>query len=97
MLDTDAEDVLSCSHSRSIYLFTESINTECPFYGHPCTSLSDLDSNRNNCLHCRLGACPKMGYEAYRSQARGKFYLRTRGHTPYCGKNNGRHEPRGIT
>lgn len=81
----DAEDTLSCSHSRSIYLFTESIHTQCPFYGHPCESISDLDSNKGNCLRCPLGVCPEMGYNANKSRARGKFYLRTRSVNPYCG------------
>ncbi|XP_053394688.1 pancreatic lipase-related protein 2-like [Mercenaria mercenaria] len=81
----DAEDTLSCSHSRSIFLFTESISTDCPFYGHPCNSISDLDSNRGNCLTCPRGVCPEMGYNADRSHARGKFYLRTRSSKPFCG------------
>lgn len=81
----DAEDTLSCSHSRSIYLFTESINSNCPFYGHPCNSLDALDSNEGNCLRCPLGVCPEMGYNADKTDSRGKFYLRTRGLAPYCG------------
>lgn len=81
----DAEDTLSCSHSRSIYLFTESISSSCSFYGHPCGSISDLDSNVANCITCPRGVCPEMGYNADRSSARGKFYLRTRGSGPYCG------------
>lgn len=82
----DAEDALSCSHSRSIYLFTESINSRCSFYGHPCSSLAALDSNLNGCLRCVRGVCPEMGYNADKSSARGSFYLRTRGSAPYCGK-----------
>ena len=27
-------DVVACSHMRSIYLYTESINSPCPFYGY---------------------------------------------------------------
>ncbi|XP_053395703.1 pancreatic triacylglycerol lipase-like [Mercenaria mercenaria] len=76
---------LFCSHSRSIHLFIESINTDCPFYGHPCDSISDLDSNKGNCLSCPRGVCPEMGYNADKTLARGKFYLRTRASSPFCG------------
>ena len=42
--------------------------------------------NAEGCLRCPRGVCPKMGYEADRSDARGKFFLKTRGSAPYCGK-----------
>ncbi|KAL4235573.1 hypothetical protein ACF0H5_003969 [Mactra antiquata] len=81
----DAADTLSCSHSRSIYLFTESINSVCPFVGHPCNSIEELDNNQNGCMRCSSGVCPQMGYNADQIQARGKFYLRTRASAPFCG------------
>ncbi|KAH3697159.1 hypothetical protein DPMN_084648, partial [Dreissena polymorpha] len=83
-----AEDELSCSHSRAIFLFTESILSTCAFYGHPCSSLEALDMNAASCLRCPLGVCPRMGYHADKTpKARGKYFLRTRGTTPYCGQS----------
>ncbi|XP_052776289.1 pancreatic triacylglycerol lipase-like [Mya arenaria] len=83
----DAEDTLSCSHSRSIYLFTESILSTCPFFGHPCSSLEALDKNAESCLRCPRGNCPQMGYDADKTGLSGKFYLRTRGSAPFCGES----------
>ena len=75
-----------CSHRRSTQLFIESINTEYPFYGHPCKSISDFDSNTENCFACSHRVCPEMGYRADKSSSRGKFYLRTREERPFSGK-----------
>ena len=81
----DAEDVLSCSHSRSIYLFTESINSPCPFYGFPCSDMAALESNEGGCMQCGWAGCPIMGYSADQSNARGKYFLKTRASGPFCG------------
>ncbi|KAK3592298.1 hypothetical protein CHS0354_030440 [Potamilus streckersoni] len=81
----NAEDILSCSHSRAITLFTESINSECHFTAFPCPDLDALDRNAGNCMKCEPNGCPKLGFSADQSLARGSFYLRTRPEDPYCG------------
>ncbi|KAL3869916.1 hypothetical protein ACJMK2_042538 [Sinanodonta woodiana] len=81
----NAEDILSCSHSRAISLFIESINSECHFTAFRCPSLEDLDRNEGNCMRCEPNGCPKLGFLADQSLARGSFYLRTRPDDPYCG------------
>lgn len=81
----DAEDVLSCSHSRSIYLFTESINGPCPFYAFPCRDMAAVDTNEAGCLQCGWTGCPVMGYNADQTNSRGKYYLKTRPSAPFCG------------
>ena len=37
-------------------------------------------------MQCGMMGCPLMGYDADQSNARGKFYLKTRASEPYCGK-----------
>ena len=81
----DAEDFLSCSHSRSIFLFLESINSPCPLYGHPCHDMASLETNEGNCMDCGSGGCPLMGYNADQTNARGKYYPKARATKPYCG------------
>ncbi|XP_060583397.1 pancreatic lipase-related protein 2-like [Ruditapes philippinarum] len=76
---------MTCSHHRSTQLFIESINTDYPFYGYPCESIDDLESNRGNCLTCSRGVCPEMGYNADKSNSRGKYYLLTREEAPFSG------------
>ncbi|XP_033761210.1 inactive pancreatic lipase-related protein 1-like [Pecten maximus] len=77
-----AASSLSCSHSRAVSLFIESINSPCKFYAHVCASSSQFDNGA--CLACPSGGCPVMGYEAYRTSQRGSFYLSTAGSSPYC-------------
>ncbi|XP_060083633.1 pancreatic lipase-related protein 2-like [Ylistrum balloti] len=76
--------MLACSHDRSIYLFTESINgRSCTLKGHPCQSYEDFVVGR--CFSCGNQPCPSMGYHADSFRARGKFYLATTDSPPYCG------------
>ncbi|OWF43648.1 pancreatic lipase-related protein 2-like [Mizuhopecten yessoensis] len=76
--------MLACSHDRSIYLFTESINgRSCTLKGHPCNSYEDFVVGR--CFSCGNQPCPSMGYSAASFRARGKFYLATLDSPPYCG------------
>ncbi|KAL5017112.1 hypothetical protein ScPMuIL_006701 [Solemya velum] len=75
------EDTLSCSHSRSIYLFIESINSVCQFTAFRC----DRESFQNGeCVHCSDEKCPSMGYHLDKS-SRGTFYLNTSPSKPFCG------------
>ena len=82
---TGAANSITCSHSRSAELFTESINSKCKFYAHTCPSGDSFEAG--DCLGCPAGGCPIMGYEAdLQSTLRGSFYLSTSGQSPYCGK-----------
>lgn len=77
-------DSVTCSHSRSRDLFTESINSNCKFYGHLCPSGDSFEAG--SCLGCPSGGCPVMGYEAdLTSASKGTYYLSTSGSAPYCG------------
>lgn len=78
-----AANAIICSHSRAIYLFIESITSQCQFYGHACSSASRF--NDGACLGCPAGGCPVMGYDADKTTQRGSFYLSTAGITPFCG------------
>lgn len=74
---------ISCSHSRSIRLFTESIRSQCQFLAFPCSNKAAFDNGR--CFSCGDLPCPAMGYNSEQYEARGKFYLKTNSHPPFCG------------
>ncbi|XP_071120830.1 pancreatic lipase-related protein 2-like [Mytilus edulis] len=83
------ESSISCSHSRSIALFTESINGDCRFRAFPCDSFNSFKNGQ--CMACGSDTpCPIMGinadkYENTDRKPRGKFYLATGKSDPYCG------------
>ncbi|XP_069104851.1 inactive pancreatic lipase-related protein 1-like [Argopecten irradians] len=77
-----AASSLSCSHSRAIQLYIESINSPCKFYGHSCSSSTQFDNGA--CLSCPSGGCPVMGYDSDQTSQRGSFYLSTSGASPFC-------------
>ncbi|XP_013403387.1 pancreatic triacylglycerol lipase [Lingula anatina] len=80
---TGAEGVIACSHRRSYYFFTESINSVCPFTSYQCT---DWDTfRRGECMDCSRGQCSQLGYHADQFNGTGKMYLQTLGASPYCG------------
>ena len=84
----ETTDFISCSHSRSIELFTESILSDCQFQAYPCDSFNDF--TRAKCLSCDGQPCPIMGinadkYEYSTVKPRGKFYLTTGKESPFCG------------
>ncbi|KAL4219799.1 hypothetical protein ACF0H5_020211 [Mactra antiquata] len=74
---------ITCSHSRAIELFTESINSQCDFYAHTCPSGDAFEAGK--CLGCPTGGCPEMGYDATPG-LHGTYYLSTSGQSPYCGR-----------
>ncbi|KAK3091087.1 hypothetical protein FSP39_017022 [Pinctada imbricata] len=76
-------DLIACSHSRSIELFTESINSPCKFKSFPCDSALDFKMGR--CFDCGNKPCPAMGFSANTYSSRGKFYLATTASSPFCG------------
>ncbi|KAL3869917.1 hypothetical protein ACJMK2_042539 [Sinanodonta woodiana] len=63
----------SCSHSRVLTLFTESINSNCQFPSYPC----------KRCTNCGNG-CANMGYDAPQGNPRGDFFLSTNSQHPFC-------------
>lgn len=84
----ETEDLMSCSHSRSIFLFTESINNDCRFTAYPCDDFEKF--KHGECIRCGDKPCPVMGldankYESTDRKPRGKYYLTTMGSSPYCG------------
>ena len=76
-------NIISCSHSRSILLFTESINSPCAFRSFQCSNTREFLAGR--CFGCGSLPCPTAGYNSIQYRARGKFYLATRSNTPFCG------------
>ncbi|VDI01779.1 pancreatic lipase-related protein 2 [Mytilus galloprovincialis] len=78
-----AAEAVSCSHSRSHQVFTESINTPCPFTAYPCNTSESF--NAGNCLTCGSTGCSQLGYYADMYRARGKLFLNTKAKPPFCG------------
>jgi len=77
------QKMLSCSHTRSYELFTESINARERFKGYSCPSYKEfLDGD---CTSCPSTGCPAFGYESIKHNgiATGKFYLKTSNDSPY--------------
>jgi len=62
--DKNVFDVVACSHMRSIYLYTESINSPCPFQAYSCPSYEAF--NAGLCMECRTNntRCATMGHHA---------------------------------
>ncbi|KAH3734030.1 hypothetical protein DPMN_040469 [Dreissena polymorpha] len=78
-----AEEALACSHERSYYYFTESINSQCPFTAWKCATLGEFD--QGHCVKCTDDSCARMGYHADPSKGlRGNFYLNTESTDSFC-------------
>jgi len=87
-------DVVACSHMRSIYLYTESINSPCPFYGYRCPSYDAF--LQGLCMNCGLNntRCATMGHHADNfisklkpNEENIKMYLTTGADRPRCRHN----------
>ncbi|XP_035665052.1 pancreatic triacylglycerol lipase-like [Branchiostoma floridae] len=78
-----AKNALSCSHSRAIELFTESINSQCQFTAYPCSSWDEYAAGE--CSDCG-GSCSVMGFHADKHGGRGSLYLNTNDRDPFCWK-----------
>ncbi|XP_054766412.2 pancreatic lipase-related protein 2-like [Lytechinus pictus] len=70
--------IQACDHMRAVYLFTESIGSNCFSCSKKCTSWE----NQSSCSNC--GTCPVMGYGASKSKGQGAFDLDTRSRSPFC-------------
>lgn len=92
--DKSIFDVVACSHMRSIYLYTESINSPCPFYGYKCVSYDAFEQGL--CMKCGQNntRCARMGHHAEdfvakmsRGENNVKMFLTTGAEEPRCRYN----------
>ncbi|XP_023219895.1 lipase member H-like [Centruroides sculpturatus] len=79
-----------CNYARSIELFSESINSDCPFNGFACDSYLNFTSGRcSEGCGTDMSQCASLGYRAddWRRYARTdpvKMFLETGIAEPYC-------------
>lgn len=83
-LDKGVVKWIACSHYRSMELFIESINSECPFRAYACQNWPDFD--KGYCSFCPPNGCPSMGWNAIESkgQHHGTFYAKTNSKESFC-------------
>ncbi|XP_073976733.1 pancreatic triacylglycerol lipase-like isoform X1 [Rhodnius prolixus] len=78
--------LLACNHVRAIKLFTESINSPCPYLGHRCPSYQHFIQGK--CFNCGQNGtgCAIMGMHAQKTNlpAGSKFFIMTGRDAPYC-------------
>ncbi|CAG0924526.1 unnamed protein product [Notodromas monacha] len=88
MFSDGEESHASCSHFRSVHIFSESLVREDEYFrGFPCPNLVEFqhDFVSGDCFSCEpSGKCGKMGLDA-EEWGRGDFYLLTYGDTPADG------------
>uniref|UniRef100_A0A8D0E5T2 Lipoprotein lipase n=1 Tax=Salvator merianae TaxID=96440 RepID=A0A8D0E5T2_SALMN len=80
----DADQLIKCSHERSIHLFIDSLLYEGkPILAYRCNSKETFD--KGLCLSCRKNRCNNLGYKInrVRSKRGTKMYLKTRAQMPY--------------
>uniref|UniRef100_A0A2I9LPH1 Phospholipase A1 n=1 Tax=Centruroides hentzi TaxID=88313 RepID=A0A2I9LPH1_9SCOR len=79
-----------CNYARSIELFSESVNSDCPFNGFACDSYLNFTSGRcSEGCGTDMSQCASLGYRAddWRRYARTdpvKMFLETGIAEPYC-------------
>ncbi|XP_063150983.1 lipoprotein lipase isoform X2 [Candoia aspera] len=80
----NADQLVKCSHERSIHLFIDSLlYEEKPIMAYRCNSKQTFE--RGLCLSCRKNRCNNLGYKVkrVRSKRNSKMYLKTRAYAPY--------------
>ncbi|KAL1116690.1 hypothetical protein AAG570_005162, partial [Ranatra chinensis] len=78
--------LLACNHIRAIKLFTEAINSNCPYVAHRCPSYQHFMQGR--CFSCGQNGtgCAVMGLNTQHLDLPpgSKFFIQTGRETPYC-------------
>ncbi|GAB1609655.1 pancreatic triacylglycerol lipase-like, partial [Argonauta hians] len=74
-------NIFACSHKKSQYFYTDTINSACPFISYPCDKVDHLLSGKcfNSAQHPGI-----MGFHADKAQGRGKHMLETFPTAPFC-------------
>ncbi|KAL0201806.1 hypothetical protein M9458_004993, partial [Cirrhinus mrigala] len=78
------DQIVKCSHERSIHLFIDSlVNQAYQSWAYRCSSKDAF--NKGLCLSCRKNRCNKLGYgvNKIRSARSAKMYLKTRDMMPF--------------
>ncbi|RZF32737.1 hypothetical protein LSTR_LSTR005930 [Laodelphax striatellus] len=78
--------LVACNHVRAIKLFTESINSRCPYVAHRCSNYNHFLQGR--CFSCgdNGSGCAMMGLDVQRSShpPGSKYFIATGRDSPYC-------------
>ncbi|XP_073454369.1 lipoprotein lipase [Aquarana catesbeiana] len=80
----DMDQIVKCSHERSIHLFIDSLlNEEKPSMAYRCNSKEAFD--KGLCLSCRKNRCNTLGYKVnkIRGKRSAKMFMKTSSQMPF--------------